>query len=271
MDAYKLYFSKLSPDSNDLWQRVKTGELHYTDPVWYEPRRVGKDMLERFMKINLQKSVVLAGQYTNHSIRSTVIRLLDNEGYEARHIVALSSHKNESTIKDYATTCPDNKRKEMFDTLQNAMLPKSFKFRKIAPAPPPTISKAQEQNTTPNDKLDVADVKENLPTFDLQSLDDCPIDDKFLSNLMDELEKQEKNQQPQPNETQNIQHNKQNNENKEQNKTQSALEIQPLMPQPNITNNQINTFNQMQTMPRVPPMFFPHSNVTINYNYHIHK
>ena len=67
-------------------------------------------MLERFMKINLGTSLKLDGDYTNHSIRSTVIRILDREGFEARHIIGLSSHKNESTIKDYATTCPDGKK-----------------------------------------------------------------------------------------------------------------------------------------------------------------
>ena len=42
---------------------------------------------------------------------------LDTEGFEARHIMAVSSHKSEQSIKSYAAKCPENKRKEMFDAL----------------------------------------------------------------------------------------------------------------------------------------------------------
>ena len=52
--------------------------------------------------------------YTNHSIRSTCISTLDDAGFDARHIIKLSSHKNESSIKEYAQECPERKRKEMF-------------------------------------------------------------------------------------------------------------------------------------------------------------
>jgi hypothetical protein len=32
----------------------------------------------------------LSAVYTNHSLRATTITMLDNEGYEARHIMAIS-------------------------------------------------------------------------------------------------------------------------------------------------------------------------------------
>ena len=76
------------------------------------------------MKLSLAKSVKLDSEYTNHSIRSTVISTLDNAGFEARHIMQLSSHRSESSIKEYSTKCPENKRKEMFDSLTEAMVPK---------------------------------------------------------------------------------------------------------------------------------------------------
>ena len=63
----------------------------------------------------------MMGGYTNHSIMATVINTLDTAGLEAHHIMKLSSHKNESSIKEYATTCPDNKHKEMFQSLMDAI------------------------------------------------------------------------------------------------------------------------------------------------------
>ena len=40
----------------------------------------------------------------------------------------------------------------------------------------------------------------------------------------------------------------------------------PVMTQNQQINTQVNTFNQMP-LPRIPAMYFPHSNVTINYNF----
>ena len=49
VSTFKFYMSKLNPAVNFLWQKAKSGKLHYTDEVWYEPRIVGKDPLEWFM------------------------------------------------------------------------------------------------------------------------------------------------------------------------------------------------------------------------------
>ena len=48
--------------------------------------------------------------YTNHCIRATVLNEI-GEKFEARHACPLSGHKNESSIKQYATKCPESKKK----------------------------------------------------------------------------------------------------------------------------------------------------------------
>ena len=109
---FKLYKSKLNPDCDSLWQKTSTSQrLHYTDEVWYEARVVRCDMLECYMKINLPRNVRMDGEYTNHSIHATVIQRLDNAGFEAHHIMSVSGHKNESSIKEYATNCPEIKKR----------------------------------------------------------------------------------------------------------------------------------------------------------------
>ena len=108
IQVWRLYTSKLNKNSNYLWQKPKQGRLHFNDTEWYEKRIVGKDPLEHFMHF-LSKDLGLSKMYTNHSIRSTVIARLDNDGFEARHIIKLSSHKKESTIKEYSVQCPKNK------------------------------------------------------------------------------------------------------------------------------------------------------------------
>ena len=43
--------------------------------------------------------------------------------FELRHIMAISSHKSETTVKTYTKKCPDPKKCEMSAALSNKMLP----------------------------------------------------------------------------------------------------------------------------------------------------
>ena len=237
--------SKLNQDLPSLWQCPRQGRINYIDAEWYESRPVGHDMLDRFMKINLSKNVTLSREYTNHSIRSTVINNLDKAGFEARHIIQLSSHKSEATIKEYAPKCDENKRKEMFDSLSNVMQPTSKKNK----TPTATSAKSNNDDTqTP----DILDVKQNLPNFHLDPIDYDTIDDNLLSNLLTDFTDDE-----------NSNSNNNNNSN------------QAMVPHPQNTtsnpNQQFNTQVINQNMPfaypNMPTMYFPNSNVTINYNF----
>ena len=191
------------------------------------------------MKLSLSKSVKLDGTYTNHSIRATVITTLDRQGFEAHHIIQLSSHKSESTVKEYSTKCPENKRKEMFDSLTNAMQPKN---KKCKPSGQPALA-----------NIDINDIKHNLPTFDLEVIDDFEtIDDTLLVDILNETI------------------DKHNNENSNNNNNQLLTSAPPpIVPQINtqVINNNNNAVTKTPPSYRVPQMYFPHSNVTINYNF----
>ena len=58
---------------------------------------VGKRSLGEMMK-QISKQARLSKDYTNHSIRATAVTILDKSGFEARHIMALSGHRSESSI-----------------------------------------------------------------------------------------------------------------------------------------------------------------------------
>ena len=127
MTAYKLYISKLNKKSPLLWQKPKQGYIHYNDPEWYESNRVGQKTLESFMKTLVKEAKLETNLYTNHSIRATCISTLDKNSFKARHITAISGHKNEVTIKTYSVKCPDKKKREMYETLKDSILPKKMK------------------------------------------------------------------------------------------------------------------------------------------------
>ena len=93
--------SKLHPNVNCLWQKPRRGRINYADEVWFEPRTVGHNPLERFMKHFSEELDLNDKTYTNHCIRSTVLNTL-GEHFEARRLIALSGHKSESSLRQYA-------------------------------------------------------------------------------------------------------------------------------------------------------------------------
>ena len=144
----------------------------------------------------LHKSVQPDGTYTNHSIRSTVITRLDMDGFEAHHIMKLLSHKKEATIKEYTVQCPDNKCKEMFASLSNAMKPK-FKKNKAQTCTlcycfstdrhkkrqPDGQTWKKQDATMPN----IDDIKENLPNNNLEPIHTYDtIDDSVSQDLLND-------------------------------------------------------------------------------------
>ncbi len=71
------------------------------------------------MKV-LSKEAKLSVEYTNHSIRATTITILDRNGYEARHIMSVSGHRSESSLKSYTKT-GDLTNSKMADCLPSAI------------------------------------------------------------------------------------------------------------------------------------------------------
>ena len=240
VQLFKLYRSKLNGNSTSLWQKPRS-KVNYSDKFWFQNRPIGRDYLDRFMKLSLVKSVSLSQEYTNHSIRATVISTLDAAGFEARHIITLSSHKSESTIKEYSTKCPENKKREMFESLSNAMKPKSKKPKQNH-APTATVSKDPEEIQS---EINIQDVKQNLPNFTLDPVLFDTIDDTVLADLINDM--------PLP------------PDNVDEPTDKSAVAV---VTSTNTSNTQvINYNNAMQNFPKLPGMYFPHSNVTINYNF----
>ena len=228
---FRFYTSKLHPACHFLWQKPCQGEVFYADTEWYERRRVGHHTLESLMKTLINNASLECKMYTNHSIRATVIGMLDDKGFEARHITAISSHKNESTIKTYSKKCPEEKKKEMYDALNEQIIPKKSKKQASSTLSVPQMQslgiEMQSNENTNNNNNKFADI--NLPAnFQLVQFetDDDDLLLKYINdNLIDE---------PQPRQVQNTS-----------------------------TSNTV----MANSMPVIPKMYFPNSNVTFNYNF----
>jgi len=117
---YELYISKLNPDQICLWQRPKSKDnFKETDGVWYCNAPLGKNTLGTLMS-SISKELKLSKVYTNHCIRATAMSLLDECNFEARHIMRVSGHKSEGSIRSYSRRLSENKQKQISESLSNA-------------------------------------------------------------------------------------------------------------------------------------------------------
>ncbi|XP_066913334.1 uncharacterized protein KIAA1958-like [Clytia hemisphaerica] len=109
--SFKLYIEKLNPKCDALFQRPKA-KVNEQCQFWYGAQVHGIiNTISQFMK-RISIDANLPTNYTNHSIRATSVTVLDNAGTEARHIMAVSGHRSESSIRSYSRTNIDrNDRK----------------------------------------------------------------------------------------------------------------------------------------------------------------
>ena len=114
--SFVLYLNCLNPKLEAFFQWPKSS-VPGNGP-WYDNMVLGIKTLNTLMK-KISEEANFSTIYTNHSIRATAITLLDSAGLEARHIMAVSGHKAESSIRSYSKTSNDIKRK-MSDTLSSA-------------------------------------------------------------------------------------------------------------------------------------------------------
>ena len=108
VEAFKLYKSKLNDKLDVFFQKPKRS-TPTDDGPWFDAQVVGIKTLDNKMK-NISEKAELSELYTNHCIRATSISMLDDVGMEARHIMTVSGHKSESSIRSYSKTSLQTKR-----------------------------------------------------------------------------------------------------------------------------------------------------------------
>lgn len=91
-----------------------------TENLWYDNMAVGKNTLGKIMA-RVSEEAKLSKRYTNHCIRSTCITNLYENGIEARHIMEISGHKSESSVRSYTKRLGENKQREISNILNRCV------------------------------------------------------------------------------------------------------------------------------------------------------
>lgn len=98
----KKYIAKRNPKCEAFFQYPKRSPVVESDESWFENRPLGINKLGSMMK-DISKAAGLSKIYTNHCVRATAITLWSNAQVPSRHIMNISGHRNEDSIKHYNT------------------------------------------------------------------------------------------------------------------------------------------------------------------------
>lgn len=112
---FRSSINKLNQNHDVLWRRPSKGnELKY-DKIVLE-----KNVIDKWK--NLSKQAGLSKIYTNYCLRSTSITKLDRSGFEARHIMSISGHQSERSIRSYSAHADDKKQLDMAMSISKAII-----------------------------------------------------------------------------------------------------------------------------------------------------
>ena len=114
----KLFIRKQNTSAKMLFNQIDNNAL--ANPckfnIWYTEKPLAKRTFEIFMK-NISATAGLHQQYTAHCLHATAIQTMNDAGYEARHIMFMSGHRNEASIRSYNRGCSTSQKKSISNTL----------------------------------------------------------------------------------------------------------------------------------------------------------
>ncbi|CAC5366442.1 unnamed protein product [Mytilus coruscus] len=118
--SLKLLILKTDPDATSLVNHINKDALLSKTPnilqLWYTNKSVKSYQFTRFMA-DVSKNASCSVMYTAHCLRATAIQAMSDAGFEIRHIMCMSGHRNEASVRIYSRDCSTLQKKSMSDTL----------------------------------------------------------------------------------------------------------------------------------------------------------
>ncbi|PFX17534.1 hypothetical protein AWC38_SpisGene18136 [Stylophora pistillata] len=119
LNCLKNYLQKLNPAYEALFQYLKRA-VKSEDKVWYDNKPLWVNKIEGRMK-EISKLESLSRIYTNHCVRATVITLWSNAQLSSRHIMAISGHRSEASLRNYNTRPSSEQLRACSDILSGTL------------------------------------------------------------------------------------------------------------------------------------------------------
>ena len=119
VDIFSFYLTKLHPDCERLFQ-YPINTFNILSKVWYSAKPVGKNTLAQMMPRISEKSG-LSKRYTCHSVRASSITTLYQAGISVDKIIAITRHKNTSSLKSYVSGMSTKQKQECSSILASSV------------------------------------------------------------------------------------------------------------------------------------------------------
>ena len=101
VESFLAYISHLNPKCEAFWQRPKPNKPSDLSTPWFDNAPIGMNTMAKKMS-TISTAAKCSKIYTNHCLCATSINTLDSAGFEARHIMSISGHRSETSIKHYS-------------------------------------------------------------------------------------------------------------------------------------------------------------------------
>lgn len=112
------YLSKLNTRCEFFFQRPKTS---ITDEcTWYDAVPIGHNVIGSMFPAICEKAGI-DKRYTNHSLRATAVHVLDEAEFAGRHIMSITGHKSENSLKTYTGYTSDKALQKMSNVLSDSL------------------------------------------------------------------------------------------------------------------------------------------------------
>ncbi|XP_061185494.1 uncharacterized protein LOC133193549 [Saccostrea echinata] len=95
-----------------------------TTEVWYMAKPCKQYQFSKFMP-DISRNAGCSKKYTAHCLRSTAIQALNDEGFEIRHIMYMSGHRNEASVRSYSRDCSTTQKHQLSSALAKVARPSS--------------------------------------------------------------------------------------------------------------------------------------------------
>lgn len=118
-NALRFYISKLNPNCEAFYQYPRR-KWSPESLIWFENRPLGVNKLGCMMK-EISQEAQLSQLYTNHCVRATAITLWSDAGLSNRHIMAISGHRNEQSLKSYNSRPSSMQLQQSSDVLSRVL------------------------------------------------------------------------------------------------------------------------------------------------------
>ena len=107
-----LFLSKTDRNATSLFNTCSKKALGNpeNESVWYTAVPIKHYQFTRFMA-DISKNEKCTTNYTPHCLRATAIQCMNDAGFEIRHIMYMSGHKNESSVRSYNRDCSTDQKR----------------------------------------------------------------------------------------------------------------------------------------------------------------